>query len=633
LEIQNEELRHSQRELKAARDRYADLCDLASVGYVTLDGKGLIREISLTAARLLGKKGERLIGTSFVRRLAGEHTEPFWDHLRACIKGQQAATCEVNLEVGAGQAITVRLHSIPMEGPTGKGMFCSTAVLDISNRRRMEGNLRDSEAMFKDLFDAVGDVILMVDAEGNILAINRRAEDLTGYSHEQLMRSNVFRHLIVPDYWQRIAAVMSNLVAGKNQVYETRWRAKDGSIITFEGSSTPRMSSEGHFLSTRCILRDVTGRQRAEAALRESEVRFRAVFESAGIGIVVAAPGGAIWHANPAFQRMLGYTEAELRQMDTTAVTYPEDGERPLVRTVLSAENDVRRLEKRYLRKDGKAVWASLTVSVVRHPDGQPHFAVGMIENITKRKQTRESLRQAKEAAEAAAKVQVPALCGRILLAEDVPDVQRVVARTLREANLEVDVAEDGRVACEKAAQSRAEGRPYDLILMDIQMPVMDGFEATRQLRREGWQGPIVAFTAHAMVGDRQKCLAAGCDDYIAKPNYAEELGAILARYLPSNVAPISHRPSTRDELLAAFVRELPARAKAIEDALHQRDDQCLLRLTHKLKGTAAVFGCAEVADAAGLLHQQATAGAGPDQLQAALFALAKLCRQAAAGT
>ena len=70
-----------------------------------------------------------------------------------------------------------------------------------------------------------------------------------------------------------------------------------------------------------------------------------------------------------------------------------------------------------------------------------------------------------------------------------------------------MDVAEDGRLACEMAEKSRAEGRPYDLILMDIQMPRMNGYEATRWLRQHGWQGPIVALTAHAMVGDREKCL------------------------------------------------------------------------------------------------------------------------------
>jgi len=95
-----------------------------------------------------------------------------------------------------------------------------------------------------------------------------------------------------------------------------------------------------------------------------------------------------------------------------------------------------------------------------------------------------------------------------------------------------VDLADNGRVACQKAAASEAEGRPYDLILMDLRMPELDGYEATRRLRRGGWQGPIVALTAHAMVEDRGKTAEAGCDDYLTKPVTSERLLGTVARYL-----------------------------------------------------------------------------------------------------
>jgi len=98
--------------------------------------------------------------------------------------------------------------------------------------------------------------------------------------------------------------------------------------------------------------------------------------------------------------------------------------------------------------------------------------------------------------------------------------------------NLELEIAEDGRLACEMAEKSRVEGKPFDLILMDIQMPKMNGYEATRWLRQHGEEMPIVALTAHAMVGDREKCLEAGCNDYLAKPITAAALRDMLARYL-----------------------------------------------------------------------------------------------------
>jgi len=106
----------------------------------------------------------------------------------------------------------------------------------------------------------------------------------------------------------------------------------------------------------------------------------------------------------------------------------------------------------------------------------------------------------------------------RILLAEDGPDNQRLIAFVLRKAGAEVAVASDGKRAMESALAARDEGNPYDTILMDMQMPIMDGYEATRALRENDYDGPIIALTANAMAGDRQKCLDAGCNDYQMKP-------------------------------------------------------------------------------------------------------------------
>ena len=129
-------------------------------------------------------------------------------------------------------------------------------------------------------------------------------------------------------------------------------------------------------------------------------------------------------------------------------------------------------------------------------------------------------------AAPAAANNPPPLLNCRILLAEDGVDNRRLISLLLRRAGAEVTTVENGREAMETALASTggSEARGavpeegFDVILMDMQMPVMDGYAATRGLRAEGYTRPIVAVTAHAMTDDRQKCMDAGCDDYISKP-------------------------------------------------------------------------------------------------------------------
>jgi CheY-like chemotaxis protein len=124
-------------------------------------------------------------------------------------------------------------------------------------------------------------------------------------------------------------------------------------------------------------------------------------------------------------------------------------------------------------------------------------------------------------------------LHGRILLAEDGLDNQRLLATVMRRAGAEVEVASNGAEALAKAQAAQRAGAPFDLIVMDVQMPIMDGYEATRQLREGGWRWPIVALTAHAMEGDRERCLAVGCDGYETKPVRAERLIATCRRFLP----------------------------------------------------------------------------------------------------
>jgi CheY-like chemotaxis protein len=120
----------------------------------------------------------------------------------------------------------------------------------------------------------------------------------------------------------------------------------------------------------------------------------------------------------------------------------------------------------------------------------------------------------------------------RILLVEDDQEHQPLLSLMLRKAGSEVTIAENGQVAVDMARAADDEHEPFELIVMDVQMPVLDGVAATRELRAGGFTNPIVALSARAVSTDRDRCLAAGCDDFLPKPITRAELVRLLAIHL-----------------------------------------------------------------------------------------------------
>jgi PAS domain S-box-containing protein len=243
-------------------------------------------------------------------------------------------------------------------------------------------------------------------------------------------------------------------------------------------------------------------------------------------------------------------------------------------------------------------------------------------------------------------------LRGRILLAEDGPDNQKLISMILGNSGAEVDVASNGRVTVEKALEALSAGMPYDVILMDMQMPEMDGYDATRQLRQAGYDKPIVALTAHAMSGDREKCLAAGCDDYATKPVDRVALLATLAGLMGSpkpgpEDAPAGTEPKERSSdqaihsafrsdpdmagIIAEFVGQLPQRLADMREAAGNHQWDVLQRAAHQLKGAGGSYGYACLTDTARELELNAR----QQDVEAAMLVLSNLshlCERIEAG-
>jgi PAS domain S-box-containing protein len=245
-------------------------------------------------------------------------------------------------------------------------------------------------------------------------------------------------------------------------------------------------------------------------------------------------------------------------------------------------------------------------------------------------------------------------LNGRVLLAEDGIDNQILVSTILRQRGLQVTTAENGLVAVEFAVTAAREGRPYEVILMDMQMPVLDGYQATAKLREQGYAGAIVALTAHAMAGERERCLTAGCDDYLSKPIDQRALVARLRQYLsPASTGNTTGKPAPSssphsretgmqplysrlasdpgmEEIVARFARSLPQRAAELRAFTDQPDRSVLLRLSHQLKGAAGGYGF----DSIGLAAERLEEALKKDTSDVAelIEELAKMCSRARPG-
>jgi PAS domain S-box-containing protein len=180
-------------------------------------------------------------------------------------------------------------------------------------------------------------------------------------------------------------------LAGKTAIARDRpYRIPEtGRVGFFEGYYSPIRDEEGEVVGGLAIIRDMAERKRAEKALRESETRFRAVFEGAGIGIALLDLQGQVMSNNPALQKMLGYSSQTLSKMSFRDFTHPDDLARneTLFQKLVAGEMDSYRMEKRYLCRDGRIMWGNLTVSLVRDMEGNPQFTIGMVKDITDRKQ------------------------------------------------------------------------------------------------------------------------------------------------------------------------------------------------------------------------------------------------------
>jgi len=272
---------------------------------------------------------------------------------------------------------------------------------------RKTEELQQQRAWFEVTLSSIGDAVITTDVQSKVTYLNPVAESMIGWTSAQARGEpleRVFR--IVNEYTRQTVAnpigralQTGNIVGLANH---TALIDKNGRVIPIEDSAAPIRDTQGKVIGAVMVFHDVSDRRRVEDALRTSEERLRATFNQAAVGIVVADLNGRFLEANPRFCDILGYSFDELQQLTFAQIVHPEDlsGSQAEARVLLAGEIQHCAFENRYIRKDGAALWGRTTLALLRDAGGEAQRIVGIVEDITDRKDTERALRESRAQAQ-----------------------------------------------------------------------------------------------------------------------------------------------------------------------------------------------------------------------------------------
>jgi diguanylate cyclase (GGDEF)-like protein/PAS domain S-box-containing protein len=262
---------------------------------------------------------------------------------------------------------------------------------DVTERRRAERLLRESEQRLRTVVSNAPVVLFALDAEGVFTLAEGRALDDLGIDPASIIgRSSEDVYRNAPD----MAEATRRALAGEQAA-----ALLETDRLALEARMGPIFGAGGQVLGVIGVATDVSERRRAERALRESEERFRKIFEEGPLGMAIVGPDFRLMRANAKLCDMLGYGEDELTSKTFLEITHPDDTEADaqLAQRVFAGEIPSYNIEKRYLKKDGSILWAALTASVIHDRATNALYGLGMVEDITERKRAEDALRESEE--------------------------------------------------------------------------------------------------------------------------------------------------------------------------------------------------------------------------------------------
>tara|TARA_B100000315_G_scaffold259682_1_gene316654 strand:- start:482 stop:2707 length:2226 start_codon:yes stop_codon:yes gene_type:complete len=315
LAMQNNELRKSQRELEETRDKYSELYDYAPVGYFTINEKGIILEVNLTGASMLGVERKSLIKQLLSKFMVREDSDRYYLHLNHIFKTKEPATCELRMLRKDGTQLHALLESSTVQDSCENSRQCRTIISDITELKQLQEELTGSKLLLLSTLNSIQDGIYVIDKNLKILYFNHAMEKL--YSHMMPLKGKFcFYAFHARSEPCKGCPTISAMKKDSIQMNEIPMKALKGITGWLELYSYPFKDSGGNIIGAIEYIRDITERKHTVLELKKNQQKIDAIVKSVGEGIISIGEDSFIRFVNQELCRIFGYATEELIGQD-----------------------------------------------------------------------------------------------------------------------------------------------------------------------------------------------------------------------------------------------------------------------------------------------------------------------------
>ena len=396
--------RRAEEALKTSEEKYRGILENMEESYFEVDLAGTLTFFNDSLCRLLGYPRDELLGMNNRHFTDKEHTKKVFQAFNKVYTTGEP-TREVDWEIirKDGTKRHIETSASLRRDSSGQPIGFSGLFRDVTERKRAEEALRESQRRYRLIAENTADVIWTLDlATRRFTYMSPSVERLRGFSAEEML-AQPFEASMTPESARRVnaklAANLAAIAAGDQSAgtgtIEADMPTKEGGVVQTEIVATALTDASGRVTSVLGVTRDITERKRAEEALRESETRYRSLFEQSPIGIYQTTPDGTILAANAALLWALGYSSLE----ELTARNLERDGYEPTYprrefKERIERDGEVIGFESAWLKKDGQVLAVRESARVVRDQDGKALYYEGTIEDVTAQRRGEEERRR-----------------------------------------------------------------------------------------------------------------------------------------------------------------------------------------------------------------------------------------------